>query len=271
MNYKLIALDMDDTLMTSDNVMSERTKEALINAQARGVKIVLASGRPVNGMIPTAKELGLHQHQSYILSYNGERTIDMESETVIQETPLSKAQFDQIYDYCREKGFFILTYIDETIVYEGEHEYMNIEHELTGLPMKKVDDLKSYVQVNVPKAMAVDYETAIAQANQELGGSYGEEIHATTSKPFFLEFMSAGVSKGRALHQLAQSLNIERTEIMAFGDSNNDIDMLEYAGLGVAMGNGNERIKAAADIVTKGHDEDGIAHIIEQYILNQAQ
>lgn len=269
MKYKLIALDMDDTLMTSENKMSKRTKDALMKAQESGVKVVLASGRPVNGMLPTAKELHLDHNHSYILSYNGARTIDVSTETMMQETSLTKEQFDRVYDYCKNKGFFVLTYIDETIVYEGEHEYMNIEHELTGLPMMKVDNLKAYVQTNVPKAMGVDYEAKIAAANKELAGSFGNEIHATTSKPFFLEFMTEGVSKGRALHQLAQHLNIKQSEIMAFGDSNNDIDMLEYAGLGVAMGNGNDRVKAVADIITGDHNEDGIADIIEKYIINQ--
>ncbi|UTH14795.1 Cof-type HAD-IIB family hydrolase [Macrococcus equipercicus] len=269
MDYRLVVLDMDDTLMTSDNVMSERTKNALLQVQQHGVGVILASGRPTNGMVKTAEELQLDKHQSYILSYNGARIFDMSDFKMVKETALTKDQFDKCYDYCKSKGFFVLTYVDETIVYEGEHPYMDVEHELTGLPMKQVASLKDFVQSNVPKLVGVDFEENISRANQELGGHYGHDIHVTTSKPFFLEFMAEGVSKGRALRELVTELGIDREAIMAFGDSNNDKDMIEYAGLGVAMGNANEAIKKAADLITKDHNSDGIADVLEQYILKK--
>ncbi len=269
MDYKLVVLDMDDTLMTSENVMSERTKEALLAVQKQGVSVILASGRPTNGMVNTARELELDKHHSHILSYNGARIFEMSDLSMIKETSLTKEQFDLCYDYCKSKGFFVLTYIDETIVYEGDHPYMNVEHELTGLPMKQVESLKDYVQGNVPKLMGVDFEEKISEANNELGGNYGQDIHVTTSKPFFLEFMAEGVSKGRALHELVTELGISREAIIAFGDSNNDKDMIEYAGLGVAMGNANDNIKNAADMITGDHNSDGIADILEQFILKK--
>ncbi|ULG73242.1 Cof-type HAD-IIB family hydrolase [Macrococcus brunensis] len=265
--YKLIALDMDDTLMTSENVISDRTKEALIQAQSLGVKVILVSGRPTSGMTQAAKLLELDKRGSYILSYNGASLTSMKDMTVAKENPLSKSQFDEVYDYCKEHDFFVLTYINETIVYEGHHPYMNVEHELTGLPMKEVSNLKDYVKGSVPKAMAVDFEEKIAAADHDLDGNLNGHIHATTSKPFFLEFMAMGVSKGVALKEFAESEGIRQDEIMAFGDSDNDKDMLEYAGLGVAMGNARESIKQIADIVTHDHNHDGIAEIIDQYIL----
>lgn len=265
--YKLIALDMDDTLMTSENVISDRTREALIQAQASGVKVMLASGRPTSGMTKAAKELELDKRESFILSFNGAVLTQMKDMTVVKEKPLSKSQFDTVYDYCKKHGFFILTYIDDTIVYEGHHPYMNVEHELTGLPMKEVQNLKDYVQGNVPKAMAVDFEERIAAADRELDGRLNDDIHATTSKPFFLEFMAMGVSKGVALNAFAESQGIQPHEVMAFGDSDNDKDMLEFAGLGVAMGNAKDSIKQIADVVTGDHNHDGIADIIDRYIL----
>ncbi|TDM05270.1 Cof-type HAD-IIB family hydrolase [Macrococcus lamae] len=269
MDYKLVVLDMDDTLMTSDNMMSERTKDALIEIQKHGVKVVLASGRPTDGMVITAKQLELDKNRSHILSYNGARIFEMADFKMVKETSLSKEQFDMCYDYCKSKGFFVLTYVDETIVYEGEHPYMNVEHELTGLPMQQVASLKDFVQHSVPKLMGIDYEEQISKANKELGGNYGQDIHVTTSKPFFLEFMAEDVSKGRALHELVKNLGIARESIIAFGDSNNDKDMIEYAGLGVAMGNANDTIKNAADIIAKDHNNDGIADVLEEYILNK--
>ena len=143
---------------------------------------------------------------------------------------------------------------------------MNVEHELTGLPMQPVDNLKAFVQSNVPKLMGVDDIDKISALNETIGGRFNDDIHATTSKPFFLEFMNKDVSKGKVLKQLVDKLDIKPSEVMAFGDSNNDKDMLELAGLGVAMGNANDNIKAIADVITDDHNQDGIARIVKQYL-----
>ncbi len=149
--YKMIVMDMDDTLMNHDNQMSPETESYLIDIQNKGYKVVLASGRPTEGMLPTAKTLQLDKFQSYVISYNGGKTVN-----VYETVEVSRTYFDFIVDYCRKNGLFVLTYQDGFIVYEGEHEYMNIESELTGLPMKRVDD-KDFIQEDVPKVMGVDY------------------------------------------------------------------------------------------------------------------
>ncbi|WP_414054886.1 Cof-type HAD-IIB family hydrolase [Macrococcus equi] len=266
LQYKMIVLDMDDTLLTSENVILSSTKDVLIKAQQQGIKVVLASGRPTGGMLEAAQEIQLANFGSYILSYNGAVVINVATGEVIDSTYVSKSSFDKVYDYLKARDVFVLTYVDNTIVYEGTHKYMNVEHELTGLPMQSVENLKTYVTAAVPKLMGVDDIDKISQMNQEIGGSFNEDIHATTSKPFFLEFINKDVSKGKVLKQLADKLNIEPSEIIAFGDSNNDKDMLEFAGLGVAMGNANENIKAIADVITEDHNNDGIANIVKQYI-----
>lgn len=266
MQYKMIVLDMDDTLLTSDNTILTSTQDVLIKAQEHGVKVVLASGRPTGGMLDAAKQLKLAEYGSYILSYNGAEVTDMSKGELIAATHVSKQSFDEVYDYLRARDVFVLTYIDNTIVYEGTHEYMNVEHELTGLPMNPVEDLKAFVSGDVPKLMGVDDIDKISAMNEAIGGKFNEDIHATTSKPFFLEFMNKEVSKGKVLKQLVDQLGIKQAEVMAFGDSNNDKDMLEYAGLGVAMGNANDNIKAIADVITDDHNHDGIANIVNQYI-----
>ena len=132
-NYKMIVMDMDDTLITSDNVVSPETKDYLIQLQEEGYKIVLASGRPTEGMIPVAKELKLDHFQSYIISYNGGKTINAKTEEIEVSKSVTKDHFDKITDYCREKGFLTLTYQDGQIIFDTEHEYRKIESELTGL------------------------------------------------------------------------------------------------------------------------------------------
>lgn len=140
---------------------------------------------------------------------------------------------------------------------------MNIESELTGLPMRKVRDLKQDVTVSVPKVMGVDYVARVTAARQRLGETFNNEIDLTTSKPYFLEFVPSGVSKGNAIQRLAQDLGIAMSEVIAFGDSINDISMLEVAGQGIAMDNARDEVKRIADRTTLSNDEDGIVHALK--------
>ncbi|HLR18419.1 MAG TPA: Cof-type HAD-IIB family hydrolase [Staphylococcus sp.] len=264
--YKVVVMDMDDTLMNAENKVSPETESYLIEIQKQGYKVILASGRPTEGMLPTARLLKLDQHESHVISYNGGQTINVNREAVEVSRSITKANFDLIVDFCRKHGLFVLTYQDGHIVYEGEHEYMNIESELTGLPMKCVDDLKSYIQTDVPKVMGVDYVSNISSLNTELDGTFNEDVDVTTSKPFFLEFMTKGVSKGSAVTALCEKLDVDLSEVVAFGDSSNDISMLEVVGYAVAMGNANDEVKAVADIITLSNRDNGIPHTLNQIL-----
>lgn len=265
-DYKMIVLDMDDTLLTSNNEVSEKTAEYLKSIQEEGYHVVLASGRPTEGMLPAARELDLSHHESYIITYNGSKTINMMDEKEEVSQDISKEAFDEIVDYCRDKGFFVLTYKDGYIIYDDEHEYMNIESELTGLPMKEVEDIKEFIQDGVPKAMGVDYEENITKARKELDGSFNDDVGATTSKPIFLEFMAKGVSKGNAVKALCDKLDISLEEVIAFGDSLNDSTLFEVAGHAVAMGNASDELKDMADEVTLDNDSDGIVHALKKLL-----
>lgn len=262
-DYKVIVMDMDDTLMNTNNEVSPETAAYLIEAQSQGYKVILASGRPTEGMLPTAKLLQLDQNNSYVISYNGGKTINVSNEQVEVSRSISKENFDLIVDYCRENKLFVLTYDGGYIIYEGEHEYMNIESELTGLPMKRVDNIKDYIQTEVPKAMGVDYVPNVTALNIELAGHFNEDVDVTTSKPYFLEFMTKDVSKGNAVTALCDKLGYNLSQVIAFGDSSNDISMLEVVGYAVAMDNANDAVKAVADEVTLSNGENGIPHALK--------
>lgn len=264
--FKMVVLDMDDTLMNSDNEVSPETKSYLIDIQDKGYSVVLASGRPTEGMIPVARELQLNHNESFIISYNGGKTIKMSNEEVEVSKTVSKDNFDLIVDYCRERGFLVLTYDNGYIIHDSDHEYMNIESELTGLPMKRVKDIKSYISRDVPKVMGVDYVYNITEARIDLNGFFNKDIDVTTSKPFFLEFMAKDVSKGNAIKALCKKENINLEEVVVFGDSLNDQSMFEVAGYSVAMGNASEELKESADEVTLDNDSEGIPHMLKKLI-----
>ncbi|GGG85828.1 HAD family phosphatase [Staphylococcus pragensis] len=265
-NFKVIVMDMDDTLINSDNKVSPETKEYLIDLQNQGYKVVLASGRPTEGMLPIAKELHLDKHDSYIISYNGGKTIKVATEKVEVSKSVSKEDFDKIADFCREKNFLVLTYQDGHIIHDGDHEYRDIESQLTGLPMKRVDDIKKYINEDVPKVMGVDYVENITNVRDALHGSFNSNIDVTTSKPFFLEFMGKGVSKGNAIKALCEKLDISLKEVVCFGDSLNDQSMFEVAGYSVAMGNATEELKEVADKVTLDNDSNGIPAALKEIL-----
>lgn len=264
--YEIIVMDMDDTLLNSKNEVSPETAQYLRDIQDEGYHVVLASGRPTEGMLPIARDLNLNEHDSYVISFNGGRTTRVRDGELEAETSVSKEDFDKIIDYCREKDIFALTYQDGHIVYDGEHEFMNIESELTGLPMHKVDDLKTFIQNPVPKVLGVDYEAHITSLYESLAGTFNADVDVTTSKPFFLEFIPKGVSKGNALKALCQKLDIDISKTIAFGDSLNDESMLKEAGYSVAMGNAKEVLKKDVDFVTKDNDSNGIVYALKKIL-----
>ncbi|MHD0397811.1 Cof-type HAD-IIB family hydrolase [Staphylococcus simulans] len=265
-NFKMIVMDMDDTLLNSENQVSPDTAKYLIDLQDKGYHVVLASGRPTEGMLPIARDLQLHKHDSYVISFNGSRTIRVKDGALEDEKSISKADFDRIVDYCRDNNMFVLTYHNGYIIYEGEHEYMNIESELTGLPMYHTEDLKAYIQNPVAKVLGVDYEAQIQARAHAFEGVFNDQIDVTTSKPFFLEFVPHGVSKGHALHALCEKVGIDISETIAFGDSMNDYSMMKEAGYAVAMGNARDALKEVADFVTLDHNSDGIVYALKKIL-----
>ncbi|WP_010176051.1 Cof-type HAD-IIB family hydrolase [Bacillus coahuilensis] len=269
--YKMIVLDLDDTLLRDDHTISERTKEALMKAQDLGVKVVLASGRPTYGMRSIAKELLLHQYGSYILSFNGGKIIHCESEEELFSSTLSVETVEKLYHISKEEGIHIHTYMGDEIITESMNEFTDIEGELTGMNIREVKSFVSSVNEPVVKLLMMTNPEELKVIEKKLQERLHGELSVMRSKPYFLEFTEADVTKGTSLHTLIQKLGIEQREVMAFGDSYNDLAMIEFAGLGVAMGNAPEDIKERADLVTDTNMNDGIAKVIEEYILSVKQ
>lgn len=259
MNIKMIVTDIDDTLLTSNHVISDRTKQALIAAQEKGIYVVLASGRPVPAMTAFAEELGLDRYGSYLISYNGAVIWDCASRETVFEQKLTNDTLRKLYEISEREDVYIHTYSDSSIITDEVCEHIEFESRLTGMPIETVDDFTGTVQGDVIKAMLLDEPARLREVHDTLTDWAKERVSMTISKPFFLEFMHKDVDKGATLHRLAGKLGIKKEEIVAFGDSFNDMTMLQYAGTGVAMGNAKEEVKRIADCVTLCNDSDGIA------------
>ncbi|SFC85900.1 hypothetical protein SAMN05443252_10776 [Bacillus sp. OV322] len=267
MTYKMIVLDLDDTLLRNDLTISPRTKQALMDAQEMGAKVVLASGRPTSAMLPIAEELKLKEYGSFILSFNGAKIINCQTGEELFSSTLPTETIHQLYDISRRENVLIHTYVGDTIVTEDANPYTDVEGQLTNLPIHVVDSFKEAVTEPVVKALMLEEPDFLKKVEEKLQKEFAGSLSVMRSKPFFLEFTEAGVTKGTSLNSLIGKLGISRDEVIAVGDSNNDLSMIEFAGLGVAMGNATDEIKAKADFITDSNMNDGVAKVVEEFIL----
>lgn len=267
MSYKMIVLDLDDTLLRDDHSISDRTKEALMKAQEQGVKVVLASGRPTFGMLPIADELSLAQYGSFILSFNGGKIINYKTKEELFSSTLPLTAVKKLYELSQREGVDIHTYVGNEIITEVDNPYTTIESQLTKLPIKLVNNFVDGVKEEVVKALMVGEPDKMKIVEAKLQVELAEDFSVMRSKPFFLEFTEKGVTKGTSLNHLIQECGIKREEVIAIGDSYNDQEMIEFAGLGVAMGNAPDDIKAIADHITDTNMNDGVAKVVEEFVL----
>ena len=268
MDYKMIVLDLDGTLTNKDKIITPKTKQALMEAQKRGVKVVLASGRPTYGVMPRAKELELETYGGYILSFNGGIILDCQTREIIfrKEHPVEANR--RIIELAKEEQVDILTYQDELIITNNkENPYAKLESKINHLELKQVDDLASYVDFAVPKFLMLDDGDYLALVEARVKAALGKNFSVYRSDPYFLEILPRGIDKAQSLEKLLQTLNMDRKQMIACGDGYNDISMIEYAGLGVAMENAVRPARNAADYVTRSNNDDGIAHVVEKFLL----
>lgn len=267
MSYKMIILDLDDTLLSNDGTISEANKKALIEAQQKGIKVVLASGRPTFAINQVAIALELKKYGGYILSYNGSRIIDCKTEEILYEIDITKEQLTELYNEAIKHECFIHTYVDDKILTAHDNPYTYIESEITGMPINLCSDFVASLPNRCVKAIMLQQPNHLKEVEQMLKPKMKDKMTMTITKPFFLEFMNKEVDKSKSIIRLCQILNINIKDTIAVGDSYNDISMIETAGLGVAMGNAIDEVKNVADFITDTNENDGVAKVIKKYIL----
>ncbi|WP_445506609.1 Cof-type HAD-IIB family hydrolase [Niallia sp. 03190] len=269
MAYKMIVLDMDDTLLQDDHTISEVTKKALMDAQELGVKVVLASGRPTFAMVQSAIDLDLAKYGSFILSFNGAKITNCHTNEEMFSSTLPPETVHNLFEISKRENVWIHTYVGDSIVTEENNPFTEIESQLTGLPITQVSNFVESIQEPVVKVLMVKEEEHLKKVESLLQDELQHKLSVMRSKPYFLEFTEKGVTKGTSLELLINKLGITRDEVIAIGDSYNDLAMIEFAGLGVAMGNAPEDIKKIADYTTDTNNNDGVAKVVEKFILTQ--
>ena len=270
MNYKVLALDLDGTLVGNDKEIKERDKELVIEAQRQGVVVVLASGRPMFGITPIAKAIRMDEFGGYILSFNGGKTIQYPTGEVIQEKVFPLDMLPAIYKVAKDVNMELISYENDYILTERPEDiYVYKESFLNRMLMRKVENLLEYITFNVPKCLMVGDAKRLALVEQDMKQQFGHRLNIFRSEPYFLEIMPQGIDKGQALGKVLKHIGCSREEMIAIGDGFNDLTMVQSAGLGIAMANAQQVIKDAAQYITLTNEENGVAHVVEKFIFGE--
>lgn len=272
MQYKVLALDLDGTLTDSKKQITPRTEAALRKAAAKGVRIVLASGRPTVGVQPLAEQLDLAENGGCILSYNGGRIVDCKTGQTLVQHAFPPELVGPVCEFAHEAGIVALTYDAQGILTEDpDNPYVQEEARINGIPARKVDDLASAVTFPVNKFLLVGDPERMPHAEELMQQRFAGKLSIYRSQPFFIETMPLGVEKAASLALLLRTMGLFDKNLMACGDGWNDLPMIQYAGMGVAMGNAVPPVKAAADYVTADNDHDGVGLAVEKFILEEEE
>ena len=271
MDYKLIAVDIDGTLTNSRKEITPRTRYALLEAQRQGKRVIIASGRQPMGVYPIARDLMLDRYNGYIMSYNGGKIISCETDETVVTRLFPREYLADIVGVLKDFNVTINTFDDKKIFANSKvNDYTYLERDITHVEMVVCEDFVADVKFPFNKLLLAGEPLELDKCQEILRTRYDGLLDVCKSAPYFLEIMPLGVSKGSMLPVLLDKLGISREALIAFGDNYNDITMIGYAGMGVAMGNAEPEVKRIANCVCETNDEDGVAKTIEQMILQKA-
>ncbi len=272
MKRKILALDLDGTLINSRKEITVKTKQAIREVQKQGHLVVLASGRPTPGAQVAADQLELGQYGGYLLSYNGARIMDCRTGEVLYQAAMPQEVVSPVFALAEELGIGMMTYQNDGIVAGVQvDEYMELEARINGLAICSYEDPAAQLKHQVHKCLGTANPEIAAEIERKYADAFGQQINVGRSEPFFIELTPKGVDKASSLERLRLLMGCDREDIIACGDGFNDKCMIQYAGLGVAMANAQEVVKEAADYVTeKTNDEDGVVEVIEKFILKSS-
>jgi len=238
----------------------------LLKAQEMDVYVVLASGRPTSAMIGYAKELQCDINNSYMISFNGSTITDLKEDKILFEHSLTKEQIHSIYDFSKEHNTHIITYLNGKIISERHSEYIDLESTITGLELVIVPSFKEAVSTSAVKCLLLEEPKYLKTVEPKLKIAM-PDLSVCMSKPFFLEAAPNGVHKGAAVKIIAEKLNIHPSEIIAVGNAENDLTMVQYAGLGVWVENVEEELRKFGDVIVASNNNDGVAEVVRRFIL----
>jgi Cof subfamily protein (haloacid dehalogenase superfamily) len=264
MKYKLMAVDIDGTLVNNEGHITEGTKKAIRQAVESGLIFTICTGRPIQGVEHFNEMLGLDL--PYI-TYNGSMVVMGKSREILYEQKMDANDAKTIYSLGCEYGTTVVVWAHNIL-------YVNVMNEdallyskqarQTALLMENSDEI---LESGASKILWIDTVQNIDRYQKEVGKKLSGNVNYHTSKPIYLEFVDKQASKAIGMEKLGDYYGIDRKEMIAVGDGYNDLSMIEYAGLGIAMANAEEAVKEKSGYITLSNEEDGVAHVINKFIL----
>ena len=266
MSYRLIALDIDGTLVNSEKKLTGKTRDTLIRAQKLGIKLAVTSGRAAAGLWHLVEELQIPKYGGYAIAFNGAKIIDAKEKKLIHGEMLFPEVLPGVFQFAKKHRLNAATYSDEYyFVADARGKYLKMVGKIEGLPIQERDFAADPVDFPVPKVLLAGKPEFIEQMEPEARAEFEKVANVSRSEPFLLEILPPKVDKAFALEKLLSILGYMREELLAFGDGYNDVTMLRFAGMGVAMQNATALTKEAADFITMSNDEDGVAYGVKKF------
>lgn len=264
MNYKLLAIDIDDTLVEHAGRVSKANRDAISEASSSGIYVCLATGRGYRGSAQIRKQLRL---ENLIINYGGALIMDPKTDKPFFSTALDDEYIKEILGMAEELNVHCHIYQGDKIIYEKSCLYATIYAKKLHLPHSVDPYIRLRHWENVPKALIITTTEKAAELLPIFSKHFEGRVHVSASSPGFIEFNKIGANKGSALELLAKHLEIAQSDVAAIGDNTLDFEMIKWAGLGGAVENGNDKVKTIANCVVPSCSSNGVAFFIHNYIL----
>ena len=266
-NIKVIVLDIDGTLFDDEKKITPKTKAVLQKAQENGLTVVLASGRPASGLWYIADELKMEKHHGLLCCFNGSQVVDCTTTEELFNSPMSIDMGKRVLNHMKSFDVNPMVYKDAYLYVNDAYAYkVKYESRLGRLKVCEVDDLESYLTWR-PNKILTSGDPAYLQENYQLMmAPFKDELNCMFTADFYFEFTAKGIDKARALSIALEKLGYSGDNCIAFGDAQNDLSMIRFAKIGVAMGNATDEVKEAADEITLDNNHDGIAEALIKHI-----
>lgn len=268
---KLVAIDLDGTLLNSQKELSTENKEMIRKVKEAGVKVVLCTGRPLKAVLHLLDALNLRESGDFAVTYNGGLVQRTDSGETLHQVTMTKDDAQDIYHMTQQLNL-PCNFIDLDKIYEPpypEGRPSLYPHQMKFLETEPIDMNGLPDELTINKIVVHTETEILDEAIPDIPASFYERFSVMKSHPYMLEFMHKEADKGKGLKQLTKLLEIEPHEVMALGDEENDLQMIQFAGTGVAMGNASDKIKDEAQFVTKAADEHGVAYALKKFVLEK--
>ena len=268
MKYKMICSDLDDTMITRDQKYGKGEKDAIKRYVDAGGKFVIVTGRMTSGVLPVCRDLDLHGE---VLSYQGAVVTDIDTEKTLNEVTIPYNKAAEIGRYIESKGYYYQTYSCNYFYTQKATDftqlYVKVAHAIYKETGVLLSDYIADKKLSPPKIVLLGEPKKMPSVRDDLIARFGDDLLINISKPFICEIIPHGVSKGVAVMDLAAKHGIKKEEVICIGDSDNDLTMLECAGLGVCVAGGSPAAKKAASVIAPDCDDDPITWLIDTYCL----